>query len=106
MVDTERLMIVLAALFVFGIGYNLLVVWVYRQAADHGYMAFLVVGGVIVTLAGFALLAGLEMALVAMACFAASGLPMIVGSVLRQLQQRAQAARDLEAQAREVLRAN
>lgn len=103
--DTEQFILVLGALFAFGIAYNLLVVWVYQQAHDHGYTAFLVVGGVLVTLAGFAVLAGLETALVAVACFAAAGLPMIAGSVLRQLRTRAQAARDLEAQAQEVLRA-
>ena len=105
-VDTERLMVALAMLFVFGIGYNALVAWVYRQAPDHGYTAFLVAGGVIATLAGFAFLASLEMTMLILACFAASGLPVIIGSVLRQLQQRARVARALEEQALEAIRAN
>ena len=105
-VDPERLIFALAMLFVFGIGYNALVAWVYRQAPDHGYTAFLVAGGVIATLAGFALIASLEMALLILACFAASGLPVIIGSVLRQLHQRAQVARALEDQALEAIRAH
>lgn len=104
MVDIGRLPVIMVALFAFGITYNIIADWVSRQASDHGYAAFLVMGGVIVTLAGFAILVGLEIAGAALACFAASGLPMIVGSVLRQLQRRSLASHALDDQAREALR--
>jgi len=45
-----------------------------------GVTAWEVVGGVLFTLIGFSLLAGLEMFLLALLCFTASGIPMILGS--------------------------
>ncbi len=87
-VPIERVIAVLAALAVFGIGYNALIERLEREVPDHGYTSFLVVGGVIATLAGAAFLIGLVDALLAGLCFVASGLPMIIGSVYRSIQRR------------------
>ena len=56
-----------------------------RLHPNPGVVAYEVVGGVLFTLVGFALLAGLEMFLLALLCFAASGIPMILGSHHRSL---------------------
>lgn len=75
---------VLVALFVTGLGYNKFVEYVQAQLPNrHGVTAFLVVGGVMITLTGFLILAGLSNYLLALKCFIASGVPMIVGSVKR-----------------------
>ena len=84
----ELVIAVYAALTVFGILYNALVGWLEREMSDHGYTAFLVVGGVIVTLAGATILIGWQSAFLTGLCFAASGLPMIVGSMWRSLRRR------------------
>lgn len=75
---------ILVALFVTGLGYNKFVEYVQAQLPDrHGVTAFLVVGGVMITLTGFLILAGLSNYLLALKCFIASGVPMIIGSVKR-----------------------
>lgn len=104
--DNERLIAALAVLLLFGILYDLFVTWLGKQTQDHGYTAFLVVGGTIVTIAGLAWVAGLEVALVATILFAASGLPVIVGSMRRALQRRIAADRVLEESAQEAIRAH
>lgn len=81
---------VILALFLFGVGYNLLVAWLEARGYDRGYMAFIVSAGVGITLAGwYVLTRDLEGGLLLVACFAASGLPMILGSVTRYVQRRA-----------------
>ena len=91
---------VMIGLLLFGMVYNALVELLERDGHDQGYTAFLVVGGTLVTLGGVALLVGLEGAAVALACFSASGLPMVVGSVSRYARGRAAA----EEQARQITR--
>jgi uncharacterized membrane protein len=92
--DVRDLVIVLMTLLGFGAVYNQLVAWLENQEGEEGYTAFLVVGGTLVTLAGAAVLVGLEAALVVLACFAASGTPMVLGSAWRYIQER-QKDRDL-----------
>lgn len=91
-IDPERLTLVLLALAMVGFVYDRLVARM--NAITDGYVPFQVVVGTLATLAGFALLAGLEMALLALACFAASGFFMVLGSVRRHLEklERRQAA--------------
>ena len=98
---------VMIGLLLFGMVYNALVELLERDGHDQGYTAVLVVGGTLVTLGGVALmlgrvarLVGLEGAAVALACFSASGLPMVVGSVSRYARGRAAA----EEQARQITR--
>jgi len=87
--SVETIIAVSAALVTFGIGYNALVERLEREIPDHGYTSILVVGGVVVTLIGAAFLVGLTNALLVGLCFAASGLPMIAGSMYRFIRRRA-----------------
>ena len=82
--------IVLVALFGFGIGYNRLVGKLEHQGHDRGYMGFIVALGCAVTLAGTGFIVGLGPVLWALVCFAASGIPMIVGSISRYCRARTQ----------------
>jgi hypothetical protein len=89
---------VLFALFFFGWAFNSLVNWLGDR--KDGYTSLLVVAGVLVTLGGVALIdwraAGL-----ALAGFAASGLPMVIGDVARTVAKREKALRLMRLVARE-----
>jgi len=81
---------VLFGLACFGWGYDRWVAGLEARGEARGYMAFIVALGCLVTLGGFVLIAGvIEPGIVALLCFMASGLPMIVGSVARYAQARA-----------------
>jgi len=84
-------------LFLFGFLYNRLVEWLERNNYDEGYTAFLVVGGVAVTLAGLALL-NWQAALVALGAFACSGFWMVIGSCQRHVLARRAAQKRLREQ--------
>ena len=81
---------ILLALSVFGYIYNRWVESLEKWGHDRGYMGFIVALGCAVTLAGTALIVGLEPTLWALACFAASGTPMIIGSISRYCRARTQ----------------
>ena len=85
---------ILLALAVFGYIYNRWVDSLEKWGHDRGYMGFIVALGCAVTLAGAALIIGLEPVLWAFVCFAASGIPMIAGSVGRYCRARAQQKRE------------
>lgn len=68
----------LSILFVFGVLYAVFVRWLRTRYGEHGYTAFLVVGGNAAITAGFGILAGAEMAVLLLFCMAAAGIPMIV----------------------------
>lgn len=51
-----------------------------RLAPGHGVTAYEVAGGVLYTLVGLMFLAGVETFVLALLCFAASGVPMIMGA--------------------------
>jgi hypothetical protein len=78
---------VLLGLFLFGIGYNVLVSWLIHHGYDEGYMWAIVAGGVAITLAGVAIIAPMA-ALLALLAFTASGLPMAVGAWWRHVRSR------------------
>lgn len=81
---------IMGALFVFGFFYNLLIGWLERNGYDEGYTAILVVVGVGVTVAAYAVLdviAALEIVL----AFSASGFWMVIGSWWRHVQARRRA---------------
>jgi len=86
-----RIALILSGLLLFGLAYNALVAWLERTHRDRGYTAILVIGGSAVTLAGAGHLAGWRPILWALACFAASGTPMTLGSIWRHCQQTAKA---------------
>jgi peptidoglycan/LPS O-acetylase OafA/YrhL len=77
-INTNATLIVLVALFVAGIAYALIVRRLRRRNRNHGYTAFLVVGGDLLIAIGFGFLAGAHAAGVLLACMAAAGIPMIV----------------------------
>lgn len=76
---------VLFGLLMFGIAFNALVHAL--GARKDGYTSLLVVAGVIVTQIGVALICW-QAALVSMAAFSASGLPMVIGEVYRSMRKR------------------
>ena len=79
--------LILAALFIFGVLYNLVIGWMERHGYIEGYVAVAVILGVLVTLAGVAMVDPLSAAL-CLAAFAASGLPMAGGSIWRHMKAR------------------
>lgn len=87
--------IVLTCLFLFGVLYNFFIEWLERWGYHSGYVAFLVVGGTAVTLAGASSLIGLNATLWVMACFIASGLPMVLGSCSRHAREGAKVWKEL-----------
>lgn len=70
--------IVLLALFLFGLGYAWLVRWLRSRKADHGYTAILVAAGDLVVTVAFGFLVGIDLAGLLLLCLAAAGLPMVV----------------------------
>jgi hypothetical protein len=72
-------------LFFFSLGYN----WLMHVLGERkdGYTALFVVGGVLVTLVGLALI-DWRCALLALTLFAASGLPMVIGDMYRAMRKR------------------
>lgn len=103
-VSVELIIAVCSALTTFGIGYNTLVGWLERKAPGHGYTAFLVVGGVLVTLAGATFIIGWQAVLLVGLCFVASGLPMIAGSIWRYIRRQMSERERIFDGAMEVLR--
>lgn len=88
MIDTASIVRVLVALALAAVLYDRFIVdAIERRHPPLGVTAWEVVGGVLFTLAGFAFLAGIEAFLLALLCFAASGIPMILGSRARHLER-------------------
>lgn len=83
-----RLICVMVGLFVVSVGYDRFIGYVEGRGHDRGYMAFIVALGVLYTLAGACIIIGWLPALIVLACFAASGTPMIAGSVSRYVNAR------------------
>ena len=92
-------------LFIFGLGYNAVVAYLERHEMEKGYVSFLVAGGVLVTLLLGGIVAGWDTAVVYLVMFSASGLAMIVGSVLRHAQQQSREREYFRQMARESLNA-
>ena len=87
-------------LLVFGVAYNAVVAWFKRHGYDEGYMSLLVAAGVGATLAGVAVV-DWHAAVLALAAFCLSGLPMAAGSVWRHVRAREHSQNAIR---REVLR--
>lgn len=84
-INPTQLALVLAGLLCFGVLYNEIVVDNLAAHLPQKYRAtsWEVVVGVLVTLIGIGALLGLETMLVCLLCFAASGIPMILGDYRR-----------------------
>jgi hypothetical protein len=80
----SKTVLVLGALLIFGVIYNAVVAWLQRKGLGS-FTALQVVLGTLVTLAGLAAWMP-EAFLPALACFAASGLFMFLGSLYRWLK--------------------
>lgn len=89
-IDARMAAAILAALVFFGIAYNGWIAQMGRR--KDGYAGLLVAAGVIVTLLGVALIDWRAAAL-CLAAFVASGTPMLIGDILRSIQEREEAAR-------------
>ena len=98
---SAKSVIIIFSLLAFGVVYNLFVAWLGTR--KRGYTALLVAFGSAVTLAGVAAI-NLEAAMITLACFVASGTPMILGDIQRYITAREHAeheARQLAWQALE-----
>ena len=74
---------ILMALALFGMGYNAAVSRLEKSVYGQGITAMLVVVGVGITVAAATIIIGMQAAMILLACFAASGAPMVVGYWLR-----------------------
>jgi hypothetical protein len=94
--------VTLSAEVTFGFFYNR---WVQKhQAANEGvYTAFYVTGGTLATVLIASLVIGLHAALLVLAAFGASGLPMILGSMYRHTHRIQSSTADAQSIAREIL---
>jgi hypothetical protein len=79
--------LILAGLALFGISYNWVIGYFERKGYLEGYTALAVVLGVLVTLGAVALVDWLA-AVLCLAAFCASGVPMLGGSIWRHMQAR------------------
>ena len=93
-VESGQIIGVFLGLVLFGVFYNTLVAWLEEKAYIEGFVSLSVAAGVAVTLAGVALISW-PAALLVLVCFVASGLPMIVGSIVRYIQQRANSQKQI-----------
>jgi hypothetical protein len=85
--DFSLILAVLLAELLFGLLFNLVIASLERRGYLEGFTAFAVVIGVAGTLMGVAVLDP-RAALLSLGAFAASGLPMVVGSWWRHVQAR------------------
>lgn len=83
--DGRLIGVVLVSLLLFGVLYNRLMDWLDRR--KDGYTSLLVAGGVLVSLAGVAVISW-QAAGLSLLAFAASGLPMIIGEAVRYVRRR------------------
>lgn len=88
-VDSRVLLATITALVAFGLWYNAWVAGLVHTGRDRGYLSLIVAAGVAVTIAGVALIAGWQVALIVLLAFVASGTPMILGSIRRYVDARA-----------------
>ena len=94
---------VLVSLVLFGLGYNALTMWLERNKLERGFVSLLVATGAGVTILAAGFLIGFVNALIVLACFAASGLPMMVGSIVRYVNSRAADEKAAQELAKEAL---
>ena len=85
--DLGTITAIFLALCLFGIGYNDLISWMGRRGYTEGYMSLLVAFGVMVTLGAVSILS-IQAGILALLMFAASGTPMIAGSIFRHMCDR------------------
>lgn len=80
-IETGTLLLTIGGLLLFGTLYAILINWMRKTGRLEGFTAFMVVGGVLITLILNTAIHHPDPAidlLLELACFAASGLPMII----------------------------
>ena len=92
----KRMVGMVAVLSVFGLIYNGFVACWKRSGKAAGYDSVLVIAGTLVTLLVSVALNGWDATVRTLACFAASGAPMAVGSIWRHCKRREGAERRAE----------
>lgn len=85
--NPERVGLVAVVLVLAGFLYNEWVEYLESKRYTEGYLAFVVALGVVMTLVGVAFLLW-QAALIALGAFICTGMPMIVGSVIRHVRRR------------------
>jgi hypothetical protein len=85
--DFRLILAVFFTLVLFGLLFNQLVAWLERKGYAEGFMGLLVGLGVFFTLLGVALIS-VPAALITLVAFCGSGIPMIVGSMIRYARKR------------------
>ena len=85
--DFGLILAVFLGLVLFGLLFNQFVAWLERRGYAEGFMGLIVALGVICTLFGIALIS-VPAALIALVGFCASGIPMILGSLIRYARKR------------------
>ena len=85
--DLGTITAIFLALCLFGIGYNALISWMSRRGYTEGYLSLIVAFGVMVTLGAVSILS-IQAGMLALLMFAASGTPMIAGSIFRHMCDR------------------
>lgn len=93
----------LALLFVFGIVYATMVRWMARKHIIEGQTATVVVGGVLVTVLASSVLNGWLATALTLACFAASGLPMMIEYIARVADNQVRDRESAERVAKDLL---
>jgi hypothetical protein len=83
-----KLIITLVILHLVSWGYDALIGWLERRGYHEGYVSLFVVIGVAYTLLAGLWLVDLRTTLTLLAAFAASGLPMVSGSIVRHIVRR------------------
>lgn len=85
--DFGLILAVILGLVIFGLLFNQLVSWLEKRGYAEGFMGLIVSLGVISTLLWVALIS-VPAALIALVGFCASGIPMILGSLIRYARKR------------------
>ncbi|NMC84319.1 MAG: hypothetical protein GYA58_03435 [Anaerolineaceae bacterium] len=85
--ENSRVLAVLISLVLFGTLYDALMGLAERKHYDEGFTSLFVVVGVLATLAGLSALSW-PAAVLGLLCFAASGGPMVAGSIWRYVKRR------------------
>ena len=97
-VNLGTLIAVYFGLMVFGIVFNQITEWAVNHGYAQGYLSLIVAFGAGVTITATAIISPV-FALITLGAFAASGTPMIIGSIWRHVRER---ERELEALRREA----
>lgn len=99
-VDWQLFGVVVFALLMFGISYNLFVAHLGEKS--FGYTSLLVVAGTLVTLGAALFLMPAIYVLMIVALFAASGLPMVIGEIVRAVKAREDAIQSMQSEVMDV----